>query len=328
MRKISLQVLFIFLLVTLSACGKAGQAKQATAQDEAVPVRLGILRSAQPLSLSEEGGPLYKRLEAAGASIEKTGGFAAMSPAIEALNAGSIDITIGSITAAISALVGGSSEFTIFTKQPGDQDNQGIVAKPEAGIKGPSDLRGKRIAVNRGGTGEYLLYKALEKGGLEASEVEIVYLPPTEAGPAFESGQVDAWATWGSFTAVALVDFGAELVISAGDIESENDTVYIVRNGFLKEHPELVHEVFEGLNEESALLSGDVDHTVQLIQDIQGVSEPVARQQLEGSLYPFDPIDDTVRQRWQAVADYMFEKGIIPNEVDVLSNTVDVRTLK
>ena len=61
---------------------------------------------------------------------------------------------------------------------------------------------------------------------------------------------------------MALVDFGAELVISAGDIESENDTVYIVRNGFLKEHPELVHEVFEGLNEESALLSGDADHTV------------------------------------------------------------------
>lgn len=86
--------------------------------------------------------------------------------------------------------------------------------------------------------------------------------------------------------------------------------------------------MFEGLNEESALLSDDVDHTVQLIQDIQGVSEPVARQQLEGSLYPFDPIDDPVRQRWQAVADYMFEKGIIPNEVDVLSNTVDVKTLK
>ena len=250
-----------------------------------------------------------------------------MSPAIEALNAGSIDITIGSITATISALVGGSSEFTILRNSKAIFIIKGLWL-PEAGIKGPSDLRGKRIAVNRGGTGEYLLYKALEKGGLDASEVEIVYLPPTEAGPAFESGQVDAWATWGSFTAVALVDFGAELVISAGDIESENDTVYIVRNGFLKEHPELVHEVFEGLNEESALLSDDVDHTVQLIQDIQGVSEPVARQRLEGSLYPFDPIDDTVRQRWQAVADYMFEKGIIPNEVDVLSNTVDVRTLK
>ena len=250
-----------------------------------------------------------------------------MSPAIEALNAGSIDITIGSITAAISALVGGSSEFTILRsslaikiiKALWPSRKPALRALPTSAVK---------IAVNRGGTGEYLLYKALEKGGLDASEVEIVYLPPTEAGPAFESGQVDAWATWGSFTAVALVDFGAELVISAGDIDSDNDTVYIVRNGFLKEHPELVHEVFEGLNEESALLSDDVDHTVQLIQDIQGVSEPVARQQLEGSLYPFDPIDDTVRQRWQAVADYMFEKGIIPNEVDVLSNTVDVRTLK
>ena len=71
MRKISLHLLLAILLVTLAACGKAGQAKQANAEDEAVPIRLGILRSAQPLSLSEEGGPLYKRLEATGASIEK-----------------------------------------------------------------------------------------------------------------------------------------------------------------------------------------------------------------------------------------------------------------
>ena len=58
MRKISFHVLLIILLVTLSACGKAGQANQANAEDEAVPIRLGILRSAQPLSLSDEGGPL------------------------------------------------------------------------------------------------------------------------------------------------------------------------------------------------------------------------------------------------------------------------------
>ncbi|KOR87842.1 ABC transporter substrate-binding protein [Paenibacillus solani] len=328
MRKISLHVLLVILVVTLSACGKEGKAKQANTEDETVTVRLGILRSAQPLSLSEEGGPLYTRLESAGATIEKTGGFAATSPAVEALNANSIDITVGSITAAISALVGGTSEFSIFTKQEGDHRNQGIVAKPEAGISGPSDLRGKKIAVNRGGTGEYLLYKALEKGGLDASEVDIVYLPPTEAGPAFESGQVDAWATWGSFTANAIIDFGAELVISANDVESGNDTVFIVRNGFLKEHPELVYEVFEGLNEESVLLSKDLDHTVQLIQDIQGVPEPIAREQLESSFFPLDPINETVRQRWQEIADFMFEKGIIPNEVDVLSNTVDVRTLK
>ena len=111
-----------------------------------------------------------------------------MSPAIEALNAGSIDITIGSITATISALVGGSSEFTILRNSKAIFIIKGLWL-PEAGIKGPSDLRGKRIAVNRGGTGEYLLYKALEKGGLDASEVEIVYLPPTEADLPLKAGK-------------------------------------------------------------------------------------------------------------------------------------------
>lgn len=328
MRKISFSLLLLLIVLTLVACSNDEQTGHVEAEDEAITVRIGILRSAQPLSLSEEGGPLYNRLEAAGAKIEKTGGFAAMSPAIEALNADSIDITLGSITAGISALVGGTSEFTIFAKQQSDYNNQGIVAKPEAGIKNPSDLKGKKIAVNRGGTGEYLLYKALDKGGLDDSEVEIVYLPPTEAGPAFESGEVDAWATWGSFTALAEEEYNAKLVITAGDIESENDTVYVVRNGFLEEHPELVYEIFKGLNEEAELLAKDVEQTVKLIKDKQGVSEQVAHKQFEGAIYPVENVDDTVRERWQDTADFTFEKGIIPKSVDLKLNTVDVTTIK
>ncbi|MED1471810.1 aliphatic sulfonate ABC transporter substrate-binding protein [Bacillus salipaludis] len=326
MRKISFSLLSLFMVLTLAACNSQEKTTQVKADNKPVTVHFGILRSAQPLSLSEEGGPLYKRLEAAGAKIEKTDGFAAMAPAIEALNAGSIDITIGSITAGISALVGGTSEFTIFAKQKSDITNQGIVARPEAGIKNASDLKGKKIAVNRGGTGEYLLYKALDKAGLKASDVKIVYLPPTEAGPAFQSGKVDAWATWGSFTALAEEQYNANLVISAGDIDSENDTVYVVRNDFLKEHPKLVYEIFKGLNEEAELLAKDREKTVTLIKDTQSVTEQVARKQLEGALYPVENIDDTVRERWQGIADFTFKKGIIPKSVDLKSSTVDVTT--
>lgn len=324
MRKVIAILLSLVFIVSLAACGN----KSNSAENSSVTVRIGVLRGADPLSLAPKDGPLAKRIEATGAKFEKTGNFPALAPAIEALTAGSIDITVGSITAASSALVGGTSDFTIFARQESDYKNTGIVAKPESGIRGPSDLKGKKVAVNRGGTGEYLLNKALDKAGLNPKDVEIVYLPPNEAGPAFGNGKVDAWATWGSFTSLAEEQYGAKLVISASAIDSQNDVVYIVRTQFLKDHPTLVREVFEGLHEEVNILAQNLDQTVKLIQDKEKVSEQVARGQAETSAIPVDPVDEAIRSRWQGIADYVFDKGIIPKAVDVKSHTVDVRSIE
>ncbi|MFJ7855957.1 aliphatic sulfonate ABC transporter substrate-binding protein [Peribacillus frigoritolerans] len=322
MRKINFVLLFLLVTISLVACGSEKKVDETSTEN--INVRIGVLRSAQPLNLSNEDGPLYERLYNVGASVKKVEGFAAMSPAVEALNADEIDITVGSITAGISALVGGTSEFTIFAKQQSAYENQGIVAKPNAGIKTPADLKGKKIAVNRGGTGEYLLYKALEAGNLTADDVKIVYLPPTEAGPAFEGNQVDAWATWGSFTAIAEVEYNAELVISAKDIDSVNDTIYVVRNAFLEAHPDIVSEIFEGFREEIELYSKNTEETVQLIVERQGVSEAVARKQLVEATTPLEPITEEVYKGWQETADYVFEKRIIPNKVSLKDSVVDI----
>ncbi|MGG3799954.1 ABC transporter substrate-binding protein [Metabacillus fastidiosus] len=326
MRKISAILLSLAIITGLAAC--SSNAKPTQTQKDDVTIRVGILRGAEPLSLSKEDGPLQKRIEAAGAKINKTGSFPAMAPAVEALTAGSIDITVGSITAGISSLVGDTAEFTIFARQESDYKHTGIVVKPDSGIRSAADLKGKKIAVNRGGTGEYLLYKALDKGGLKPNEVEIVYLPPTEAGPAFGNGEVDAWATWGTFTSLAEEQYGAKLVIPASEIGTQNDIIFVVRTEFLKEHPQLVREFYEGLREETELFAENLDQTVETIKSSQKVSEYVARPQAEQAVTPVETVNDEIRKRWQGIADYVFEKGIIPGAVEVEPYTVDVKSIK
>ncbi|ALS23106.1 ABC transporter substrate-binding protein [Paenibacillus naphthalenovorans] len=324
MRKVSAILLSLAMAAGLAACGNQAE----PAQKSDVTVRVGILRGADPMNLAQKEGPLEKRIEAAGAKLERSGSFPAFAPAIEALTAGSIDITVGSITAGISSLVGGTSDFKIFARQESDTNNTGIVARPESGIRGPSDLKGKKVAVNRGGTGEYLLFKAIDKAGLQPDDVEFVYLPPTEAGPAFGAGKVDAWATWGAFTSLAKEQHGAQLVIPASVIDTQNDVIYVVRTAFLNEHPHLVREFFEGLREEVNLSAKNLDQTTKLIQNIQNVSEQVARQQAKEGVIPVDSVDDTIRDRWQGIADYVFGKGIIPKAVDVKSHTVDAQSIE
>ncbi|WP_234908472.1 ABC transporter substrate-binding protein [Rhizobium rhizogenes] len=42
-----------------------------------------------------------------------------------------------------------------------------MIEKNGAGISSLKDLAGKKVAVNRGGTGEYLLMRGLEKNGVD-----------------------------------------------------------------------------------------------------------------------------------------------------------------
>ncbi|MFX7984951.1 ABC transporter substrate-binding protein, partial [Acinetobacter baumannii] len=76
-----------------------------------------------------------------------------------------------------------------------------------------ADLKGKKVALNKGSNVHYLLVKALEKAGLKYSDIQPVFLPPADARAAFERGAVDAWAIWDPFLAAVEKQSGARLLL-------------------------------------------------------------------------------------------------------------------
>lgn len=70
----------------------------------------------------------------------------------------------------------------------------GIVAKKE--IKNISELKGKKVAVEMGTLGEYLLYDALKKNNLKLADVQETNMTAQEAAQAFIRGEVDAAVTY------------------------------------------------------------------------------------------------------------------------------------
>jgi len=57
---------------------------------------------------------------------------------------------------------------------------------PDSPLHGIADLKGKKIAFNKGSNVHYFVVKALEKAGLNYTDVEPVFLPPADARAAFE----------------------------------------------------------------------------------------------------------------------------------------------
>ncbi len=53
-------------------------------------------------------------------------------------------------------------------------------------LQSVAELKGKKVALNKGSNVHYLLVKALEKAGVKYSEIEPVFLAPADARAAFE----------------------------------------------------------------------------------------------------------------------------------------------
>ncbi|NHC16280.1 NrtA/SsuA/CpmA family ABC transporter substrate-binding protein, partial [Motilibacter deserti] len=245
-------------LAGLTACGSdEPDAAPASAAEPAATVRIAVLNGADnALALSRADGSLEQAVTAAGGKAEWVGPFPAFAPAAEAIKAGAADITVGGLLSWVGGLAA-NPDLVVFGRQPDDGAGSGIVATADSGVKTVADLKGKKVAVNQAGTGEYLLLKALEKEGLSPDDVERVYLPVTDGATAFQSGKVDAWATWGNFFASAASAEGAHVVATAGDVGSRNDTVYVVDRSFLDEHPDVVKAVYDAFDAEVEKVTAD-----------------------------------------------------------------------
>lgn len=69
-----------------------------------------------------------------------------------------------------------------------------LIASPQSGATSVKDLKGLRVGVPDGGSGEMILSLALEKAGLTADDIERVPLDPPNVVSAFVSGQIDVAA--------------------------------------------------------------------------------------------------------------------------------------
>ena len=302
-----------------TAASSGGAATTSAASTDGVTVKIGILQGVTLAAVARHIGSIDRELAREGAKASYAGPFPAMVPAIEAMNAGDVDVTYGSISAAIGSLAG-NSDFKIFAIERDQPDNEGIIAARGSGIETAADLKGKKIAVNRAGTGEYLALLALDRAGLSRDDVELVYLPPADAASAFGSGQVDAWATWSSFTGLAQDKLGGRMVITGGELGSLNDTPYVVSSSFADRYPTLVAAVYRGLQDAADWIKANPDQAARLYADA-GLPQSVARAQVEAA-ERLEPITPEIDERFARVARYVAERGVVPSEVDLSDRTI------
>ena len=246
------------LLVTTGATAVHAQTT-APLVPSPITLRIGYLRGTTDLTLAKAKGSLEKALGPRNVNIEWAGPFPAAVPAVEALNADVVDITSGSSTSFISSIAS-NAPLVFFGYQKMTANNEGILVKKDSPIKTLADLQGKRVAVNRGGTGEYLLVRGLEQNKVPVANVTRQYIPPADAGAAFAADAVDAWAVWDPFLSIGIETYGARVLASGTQIGSENAIGYFSSRKFADKYPQVLQAVLEVLAQENRWT---VDHAAE-----------------------------------------------------------------
>lgn len=144
--------------------------------------------------------------------------FPAAQPLLEAVGGGAADLGLAADAPFIFAYQSGSPVKAIGVQAPARQAPEAlaILVKDRSPIHSAQDLAGKSIATTRGSIGHHLLLQLLERAQVPADKVRVTFLPPGDAKAAFDSGSIDAWATWTPYTNVAIKE-GARVVADAKD---------------------------------------------------------------------------------------------------------------
>ncbi len=186
----------------------------------------------------------------------------------------------------------------------------------DSAIKSVTDLKGKKVALNKGSNVHYLLVRLLEKNKLKLSDIQPVYLAPADARAAFESKNVDAWVIWDPFSAAAEKAIGAR-VLADGTGVVNNYQYYLAERSFVAKNPRVIQALFDDSVERGKWLKANIKQAAAQIAPLQGLPVDVVELSLKRYEFNVKPVPDSVIADQQKLADTFFELKLIPKAIAV-----------
>ncbi len=288
-------------------------APPAFAQAKAEALRIGFQKYGT-LTLLKSKGDLEKRLAVQGIEV-RWSEFPAGPQLLEALNVGSIDFgTVGEAPPIFAQAAG--TDLVYVANQPPAPRGEAIVVPKDSPLKTVGDLKGKKVALNKGSNVHYLLVQALEKAGVPYTAIQPVFLPPADARAAFEKGAVDAWVIWDPFFAAAERQLGARVLADGRGLVA-NHQFYLASRGYADRHPQVVEAIVDELARLDAWAELRPQEVAALLAPQIGLPVDITAVAAGRFAYGIRPISPDVARAQQKIADTFFELKLIPKAIRI-----------
>jgi sulfonate transport system substrate-binding protein len=277
-------------------------------------LRIGFQKSASVLTLIKAQGTLEKRFAPKGIEV-KWIEFPAGPQMLEGLNVGAIDIGYVGEAPPIFAQAAGAN-FVYVGFEGSSPKAEALLVPENSPIKRPADLKGKKVALNKGSNVHYFLAKFLEKNGLKYSDIQPVFLAPADARAAFERGSVDAWVIWDPYAAASEKQIGARILADATGVV-KNYAYFLAEKTFATKSADALTELFEEVRKQGEWINANYAEAAALVAPLQGLDKDIVERTLRHFSNVYAPITDSVLSEQQALGDTFFELKLIPKAIRV-----------
>ncbi|MBG6238507.1 NitT/TauT family transport system substrate-binding protein [Mycetocola sp. CAN_C7] len=306
--------------LALTGCASnsgGGGGDDAAAPEELTPVNFGYIadfNGASLLAIAEDQGLWEKN------GIDVTTSVFTNGPLqIQALGTGDLDF--GYIGPGAMWLPASGQAKIVSINTLGSADR--VIA--QAGIESLEDLKGKKVAVPEGTSGDMILNLALESVGLSIDDVEKVAMDPSTVVAAFASKQVDAAGIW--YPLIGTI----EEQVPDLNILAENDdfsdtvsfpTAFVSGPDFVEENEETVTQVLAALREAIDYRAENMDETIALTAAMLQIDEEKVAADAENvkimTTAELDELteDGSVVGWLEGMNDYFVSAGKLPEPVD------------
>ena len=284
----------------------------ADARADATELRIGYQKSSVNLMVVRERRLIEARLPG---TATKWVEFPAGPQILEALAVGSLDLGFTGDTPPVFAQAAGK-DIWYAGLEPPKPNSSAILVPADSPIRALSDLKGRRVGFQKGSSAHFLVVRAVQKAGLQWSDIRPVTLTPSDARAAFERGALDAWGIWDPYYAAAEID-GHARVLSTGQGLTSNNSYYLASRA-LTHDPARLKALFDALSEADAWVKANRTETAHFLATASGLPLATTLRFLErrtaGPITRLTPADIADQQR---VADTFAQLGLIPKPVRV-----------
>lgn len=242
--------------------------------------------------------------------------FPAGPQMLEALNVNSIDLGSTGDLPPLFAQAAGADLLYVGSEPPKPQAEVILVPKTST-LQQVADLKGKKVAFQKGSSSHNLLLRALQQAGLSFKDITPVYLTPADARAAFQQGNVDAWAIWDPYYSSVLLQGNSRVLVDGSKLNLTG-SFYLATRGYAEAHGAFIQQVLDTFSAADGLTVSQRPQSITLLAQAIGLPEPVIASYL--SHRPpttITPVSDKTAVAQQHTADLFYANHLLPVKVSI-----------
>lgn len=200
---------------------------------------------------------------------------------LEGLFAGKADVVSAADTPVVANAFS-RQDFAVIAAIFRADDVNSIIARRDAGIAAPADLRGKTVGTQERSAVHYFLHLFLSKHRIPHDELTVKFYKAEALPAALATGEIDAFSMREPFIGHAQALIGDNAVVFKEPRLFPQYELLLVRRDYLRAHPDAVRGLLRALARAAIVMHDDADVGTALIGRFIGTNVDQVARALDG----------------------------------------------